>query len=488
MKKRIQGKSILKYIISLFLIFQFLILFSLEIVPKEKSENSNILSGIKTKPIDFKIPETKITTLSNGIQIYSRKSTEFPIIFYKFVFPVGKNSPELSTEALQVWSQYLEMSGSSLQPGQKFRSRLEDLGASFKVQVTDFRTTIHVSCISKDFEEVSSLVKELIHDPNWNPEIFQERKEKILEDISRRNDSHQSIAFRKAKEIVLGKFKIAKSISAKAVSEVKIEDIQKIHAEILKLEQKIILVNGDFLEKKFEEHIQTLFSTNEKSNLKPSEINGNSIRAQFEKQSSKTVFVEKTGNQSVVILAGLLPDHNHPDYFPIQLLNYIIASGGFNGYFMKEIRTKRGLSYTSSAQAVWEKNSSYIVFYSLTKSESTKEVLQLMNSLLSNDTIQKIQKEELEYAKAAIINQFVFLADDDQKILATSLLMREHDLGPEYLKTYRDKIQKVRLEDLRRVGAKYFDPKNLRAMIVGNKSLFDEKTDVLFQPEDELNP
>jgi len=176
----------------------------------------------------------------------------------------------------------------------------------------------------------------------------------------------------------------------------------------------------------------------------------------------------------MVLLLGTMPAHNHPDFYAIQLLNYIIGGGGFNSYFMTEIRNNRGLAYSSSSSISFEKEYGAFYAYTLTKNESVGEVYKLMRELLSKDTISRIKQSELERAQNAIINQFVFLFQNNAKILSNQLRFDDHNMPKNYLEVYRGNISKVSLADLQRVGDKYFQENLLRTIIVGPKALMKQ--------------
>jgi len=94
----------------------------------------------------------------------------------------------------------------------------------------------------------------------------------------------------------------------------------------------------------------------------------------------------------------------------------------------------------------------------------------------------------LSDAKAAILNQFVFLFTNKHTILENQLDQDDDGLPENYLNTYHDKINSVTLDDIRRVGSQYFQQDNLKYLIVSSKEniekLYGNKK--IYQPEDSV--
>ena len=95
-----------------------------------------------------------------------------------------------------------------------------------------------------------------------------------------------------------------------------------------------------------------------------------------------------------------------------------------------------------------------------------------MREILSEKRFEKISTSEIHSAKNAIQNQFVFLFSGNPQILSNHLRFTEDFMPANYLNDYRKEIGKVSLEDLKRVGKKYFVYSNLKTFIVGPKESY----------------
>jgi predicted Zn-dependent peptidase len=281
---------------------------------------------------------------------------------------------------------------------------------------------------------------------------------------------------RKSKELLFGKRLQARTEEIASLEAITISDLEKYHKKFISSKKVNFALSGSGNPKTIQNFASDLLKS-KNTNLTVSsseEIDLKAWTKEFRALSKEIILIEKETNQSMVLLLGVMPAHNHPDFYAIQLLNYIIGGGGFNSYFMTEIRNNRGLAYSSSSSISFEKEYGAFYAYTLTKNVSVGEVYQLMNDLLSKDTISKIKESELKRAQNAIVNQFVFLFQNNTKILSNQLRFDDHNMPKDYLETYRSHISKVSLEDLRRVGDEYFKTELLRAILVGPRSLMKQ--------------
>jgi zinc protease len=112
-----------------------------------------------------------------------------------------------------------------------------------------------------------------------------------------------------------------------------------------------------------------------------------------------------------------------------------------------------------------------------------------MKEILSEKTFSKITQKEIDDAKKSINNQFVFLFLNNNRILENQVRFDEDDMPENYLRDYRDNMNKVTLDDIRRVGKKYFVFDKLKTIIVSSpdaiKSFPSERSKTI-QPEDNI--
>ncbi len=468
-----------------------LLVLGIQILSNPIPERGKFVKDIPIKELKFSIPKVEPEDISNGVRVYSSFEDEFPIVEMEIHFYAGElNTQGFPQELVSVLSDSWKYGGSTNFPEEKLAGKIESLGAKISVSGGYDKITIGLSYLTRDEDEVLSLLKDFIQNPSFSEAAISNSKKKLTEMIHRRNERTESVGFRKAREVIFRKSIKGTPASIESLNSVSRDKILEFYKDMIKNRKKSIIISGKFDKKKTFDTFQSLLTVDEKykSIYSEEQITEKVLRSNFQEYSKSRILVQKEVNQSMVILFGVLPPHNHPDFFAIQLLNYIIGGGGFNSYFMQKIREEKGLAYTAASYPVFEKDYGLIYFYTLTKNETLQEASAIMQQILSEETFQKITERELEDAKNSIINQFIFLFTNQHSILSNQLGFDEDEMPKNYLEIYRDKMRAVSLKDLQRVGRQYFDKNNLKSLFLSSPKNLEKifPGEKAIEPEDSI--
>lgn len=154
-------------------------------------------------------------------------------------------------------------------------------------------------------------------------------------------------------------------------------------------------------------------------------------------------------SQAHILLGMPALRRGDPDYFPLIVGNYTLGGGGFVSRLMKEVREKRGLSY--SVYSYFDPMAQRGPFEAglQTRKEQADEALKL-----TRDTIAAFLRDgptptELAAAKDNLIGGFPLRIDNNRKILANIAAIGFYHLPLDYLDTWTDKVRKVSIADIK---------------------------------------
>ncbi|MCU0229417.1 MAG: insulinase family protein, partial [Bryobacterales bacterium] len=163
---------------------------------------------------------------------------------------------------------------------------------------------------------------------------------------------------------------------------------------------------------------------------------------------------------------------NHPDYFPLTVLNTLLGGGASSRLFM-EIREKQGLAYhvSSSMMALMESG-----MVSLSTQVSMERVGDAIRGLhhemrrLENDAI---PAEELQSIRNYLNGTFVLRLESHSSLANQISAIKLLGLGDDYLDEYVHRVAAVSLEDLRQTAARYFRPQDYSIVVVGDAQILE---------------
>jgi len=179
-------------------------------------------------------------------------------------------------------------------------------------------------------------------------------------------------------------------------------------------------------------------------------------------------------NQSNIHMVALGTTRNNPDYYAISVFNEAFG-GGFSSRLFNDIRTKRGLAYNvGGGIGANFGHPGILQFVVGTKSGTTIESIQALDEDIDNLAKQPITDKEIQEAKDAIQNAFIFRLDSPDKVLAERVTYEFYGYPSDWLDKFPAEIQKVTAADVNRVAAKYVHRDQLAVLVVGNTKEFDK--------------
>ncbi|MCL6614484.1 MAG: insulinase family protein, partial [Firmicutes bacterium] len=174
---------------------------------------------------------------------------------------------------------------------------------------------------------------------------------------------------------------------------------------------------------------------------------------------------------------------SNPDFYALQLLNYILGGGGFSSRLLTNVREKRGLVYFagSSFDAGWKPGAFTISLE--TKNQSAREAVAQVIREVEELRRQPVSAAELESAKSYFIGSFPAKMDSVSKRAGLLAYVEFYGLGLDYPERYPSLIRNLTPEDLRQAAAKYLHPDKYLLVVVGKKAELPELAALAPLPE-----
>ena len=185
---------------------------------------------------------------------------------------------------------------------------------------------------------------------------------------------------------------------------------------------------------------------------------------QIKKNDYHTEFNSKQSHLAIIIPSVL---RNHPDYHNLLVANYIFGGGGFGSWLMKEIREKRGLSYSVYSYLGSYKNQGYMRITLQTKNENLGLTKQIIFSQIEKLKKFDVKESKIEIVKKSILKNFEMRTDTNRKILNLISAINNLNLPLNYFENYENKLMSVNKESIRKALDSSIDFENISVVSVG---------------------
>jgi zinc protease len=419
----------------------------------------------------FKPRQPKRVELSNGMVIFLQEDHELPLIDGTARIRGGSvNEPKEKTGLVDIYGEVWRTGGTKSQTGDQLDDFLEIRAAKVETGGGPDSTTISFSCLKGDLDDVFKAFVDVLQNPEFRAEKIDIAKKGMDDAISRRNDEASEIAHREAVKLAYGPdnpyARVAEYATVAAVTR---QDLIDFHGKYVQPNNIILGISGDFDSAAMEAKLRKAFESWPKGPALPK----NDIKYSPAKPGYYVISKEDV-NQSNISMVALGTTRANPDYYAISVFNEAFG-GGFSSRLFNDIRTKRGLAYGVGGGVGTNFGHPGILRIAMgTKSESTIEAIQAVDEDIDNLAKQPITEDEIQRAKDAILNAFIFRLDSPDKILAERMTYEYYGYPPDWLDKYQAEIKKVTAPDVNRVATKYLHRDQLAVLVVGNTKEFDK--------------
>jgi len=185
---------------------------------------------------------------------------------------------------------------------------------------------------------------------------------------------------------------------------------------------------------------------------------------------AETVTVDKPITQASIILGQRGVARDNPDYYALQVMNYILGGGGFSSRLLDNIRTKAGLAYSVASFFTVNKAAGSFQVVMQTKNASTEDAIQRACSEIGRIRAEPVSDDEVNDAKLYLTGSFPLKLDSNAKIAGFLAQVEFFNLGADYADTYMQRINAVTKADVQRVAQQYLHPEQMQLVVVSNLS------------------
>jgi predicted Zn-dependent peptidase len=425
--------------------------------------------NLKYPTLKFKLPNIERKLLNNGIALHISEDHELPLVKLNVLVNVGYSNDPTGKEGLAELTGKVMLSGGTIgMSGNEIDDVLAFIAADIRCNVNMEYTFFTLTVMKKDLDTALEIFSQILKNPIFEKEKLQVAKNLEVEELRRISDNPDSLAFRQYRKLLYRGDQRGRLTTFASLDSIERNDLKTFHNSYYFPENIILAVSGDIsvdeADAKFNRCLGDWKKLGQyRKNLPPP----------IGSKDSTISIIQKETPQSIIIYGCFGPGNNSPDFYAFTLLDFILGSGGFQSRLFKEIRTKRGLAYSSGS--IYQGRKDYGIFqsYAFTKTGSTVHVLDIICEIIREIKSKRISPKELQWAKKAIRNNFIFSFKTANDLAVRQMMIEYNELPKDFLEKYPERIETVKIDDVMRVANKYLDFQNTVILVVGAEKEFD---------------
>lgn len=176
---------------------------------------------------------------------------------------------------------------------------------------------------------------------------------------------------------------------------------------------------------------------------------------------AQVLSVPHPATQAHLLLGLPAIPRGHPDFFALQVGNYVLGGGGFVSRLLKEVRDARGYAYSTYSYFMPLAAPGPFQIGLQTKRSQAGDALKVVHEVLDDFLAKGVTASELKAAKANLVGSFPLRLDSNRKLLDNVAVIGFYGLPLDYLDTYAAKVEKVSAADIKAAFARYVQPAHL---------------------------
>ena len=440
--------------------------------------------------VEFNPPDAERLVLDNGMVVYLLEDHELPLVTINATLKTGSwLDPADKVGLAGMTGAAMRTGGSAGMSPDEVDEELEQLAATISIGFGKESGSASLDVLKKDLKRGLQIFADLLRRPAFEQSRIELAKLQALEGIRRRQDSPGSIVGREFAKLLYGPtHPSARETSVRSIESITREDLLAFHQQMVHPNGIILGVTGDFEKAGMLALLREAFGDWAKGTVPDVTI---PAVAASEFKTGLVRFVNKDTSQTHLRVGHLTVKETDPDYVAVAIANDILGGSSFRSRLFNDVRTKRGLAYSVGSglrasvydEGVW-------LMRAETKLSSTQEVVNRFVANMERMRNEPVTDAELEEAKEAYVNSFVFSFTSASSIVGRLMDLEYDGLPKDWLQQIRDKVVKLTKDDIQRAAKAHFNPERLRILAVGSGEAlskvlasFGEVKEIMLVPE-----
>lgn len=416
---------------------------------------------------DPKIIPPKVWTaeLSNELQLYGIENNEVPVVDFNFIIKGGQTLETPQNLGVANLVAGLLTKGTANKTPQELEQQIELLGATLDITAQKKSIRISGSALAKNFKSTMALVAEILVSPRWDEKELELYKQEVISWIQQDAASPSRIANNQFDSLFYGKGHIlANNLFGTAAS---IENLNmdqlKAYYDLLSPSNTVTHVVGNVSQSSVQEALQSLAQNWPAKAVAIPELSALNI------PEKSTVFFYDVpdAKQSHLRLGYPSLSSRDEDYFPAQVMNYLLGASGFASRLTQELREAKGYTYHADSEFQGGLDKGPFLIYCSVRSNVTLESLEVVKQILENYG-ESFSNEDLATTKSSMIKGNARAFETARAKLSMLENISTYNWSTDYVLKQSEIVENMTLEEIKSLAGDYLKSDHMIWLVVGD--------------------
>ena len=422
-------------------------------------------------PRPLNLPAREELTLKNGLRVVFVEQRRLPLVSFRLAFRTGDvyDPPELPglSDILTV----MLNEGTERRTSRQIADEVARIGATLNAGSNSDYTTIAASALTEFAAEILELMADVCLHPSFPENELELTKQNALQNLIVQRGQPSFLANERMARVIYGAHPYAVvAPTPESIGAMTRARLAEFHRATFIPNNAVLVVGGDVERAQMLAHVERLFGA-----WSAGAVGAAEFPAPPARDARTAYIVDRPGSaQSNIIIANPAITRTHPDYFPLLLMHTVLGANASSRLFMN-LREEKGYTYGAYTQLDARRYAGSFRATTEVRTPVTGPSLREIFYELERIRAEDVTDKELTDAKTYLTGVFPIRLETQEGLVEQLVQIEMHDLASDYLQTYRERIQRVTREDVRRVANLYVTPDRAAIVVVGDAEQIREQ-------------
>ena len=422
----------------------------------------------------FHVPAWSTFTLSNGAKLVVSEKHNLPIVSVNIALIGGANQyePAGKTGVASLTAQMLS-EGTTTKTADQLSEAQQLLGTSIGAGIGGESGSIGFTALSSKVEPALALLADMMLHPTLPQAGFDRLRGRTLVGLQQAKDQPGTMASRVFGVTLYGAtHPYATYATEQTVGNITRDDLVAFHQAYFKPGRAVITVVGDITPARARQVVEQSLGQWTGGGEKPTF----SFPTIANDKPTAIYLLDKPKAAQTVFALGMPgPARDTPDYYALQMLNWVLGSGAnFLNRLQANIREQKGYSYgVTSSFAFGRGPGAFRAGGDIVTAKTDSALIEFMKELKGIQGDRPTTDEEFTTAREALVQRLPRTFSSVNGVAGAINGIFLQDLPATYYQDYASKIQAVTKADIVRVANKYLDLNHLNIVVVGDRATIE---------------
>lgn len=416
-------------------------------------------------------PGLRQAQLPNGLTVWLLPRPGYPKVRFLLTVRGGFASDPKGRPGISEFLAAAVDQGTTTRTAKQIAEQVQAAGGDLHAQVSADALWLEISVLAAKLEPALAVLADVVQNSTFPDGEVEIARSGLTNSLQRRQSEATYMARRALAAALFGDHPYAViGPTRETLSNTTPAELCHEYARRFRPDQAMVLVIGDFNADSMMKRVQQRFGpwqprTEEKVPEIPAPTQGN--------KATLIAVPRPNSVQTRFFIATLGPIEGDPDYAAASVATLV-----YGMRVSKNVREDKGYAYSSGAEAQLQREANLLVTAAAVRNAVTGPSWNEMSYEMNRMATTSPTKEEVERMQHFLIG-YDALNLQTQAGMATRLSrLWVNGLPPEQLGLEGEKIEKVRVPDVERIGRKYFPASQMTIVAVGDEQVIKEQLSI----------